>query len=222
MPREDGFAIADLDPSYFADAKLKRLWRELHDPARMAEAVVLHLSTILDSWATGDRVAVEDAAPMWLDVDPALRAALETCGLLGKDGKVPPKTWESWFTPAVIRRAARRKGGAKGGRGRHPEPPTDSSAIAQQPLSDSSVDAQLNPSTPSSPSVPSYPASNPSIPQRRNGKGPSFKGTNDREERENSRAERIAAIEAKLADPSLSPAIREAALAERSRLRAAA
>lgn len=219
MPREDGFAIADLDPAYFADAKLKRLWRELHDPDLMAKAVVLHLAAIFDSWGAGDRVAVEDSAPMWLDVDPQLRSALETCGLIGRDGKVPQKTWESWFTPAVQRRAARRKGGAKGGRGRGvvaiPEPVPDSSAIAQQLLSNSSAIAQLNPTIhPASPSSPSVITSTPSIPLTRNG-ARSSKGRNDQEEETTNY---ISRLRDKLAREDLSPAMRKLAVEELTRL----
>lgn len=115
MSRDDGFAVADIDTSYFDDAKMRDLWNLLRDPDRMARAVCLHKSTLLASWRAGTRVTVTQAAPLWLPVDEALLGALREAKLLDRFGKIPADSWQTWFGTAYNRREARRVSGRAGG-----------------------------------------------------------------------------------------------------------
>jgi hypothetical protein len=115
MSRDDGFAVADVDSSYFDDAKMRDLWNALGNPDRMARAICLHESTVLASWRAGCRVTVAQAVPLWLAVDPELVDALRKAKLLDRAGKVPAASWDDWFGAAYSRREARRESGRIGG-----------------------------------------------------------------------------------------------------------
>jgi hypothetical protein len=136
MSRDDGFARADIDSSYLDDAKMRALWRLLDDPDRMARAVLLHEATLLSSWRHGERVTVQESAPIWLPVDEALVAALVEVRLLDKSGRIAPASWKRWIGPAIERRDARRTAGAAGGRASGKRRSSIAEATVQQPSSD--------------------------------------------------------------------------------------
>lgn len=116
MPRDDGFAVADMDTGKHNDPKFKRLWKIVRDEALMNAAVALYEATQLESWAEGERVCADDAAPFWMvDAAPSL-TALREANLLDDEFKIPVHAWESWFRPAFDRREQRRESGRIGGK----------------------------------------------------------------------------------------------------------
>ena len=115
MSRDDGFTVADVDSSYFDDAKMRDLWHALGDADRMARAVCLHQSTLLASWRAGSRVTVAQAVPLWLAVDAELVTVLRAVKLLDRFGKIPSDSWQVWFGTAYKRREVRRVSGRAGG-----------------------------------------------------------------------------------------------------------
>ena len=104
MSRDDGFAVADLSTDLLDDPKVKALWRDLGDQGRMGHALTLYTATVLASWRAGARVTLADAAPVWLEIDGELVAALVRVKLLDRTGRVPLKSWKGWFGPAADRR----------------------------------------------------------------------------------------------------------------------
>ncbi|MFZ2226174.1 MAG: hypothetical protein WAV64_01930 [Candidatus Moraniibacteriota bacterium] len=113
MSREEGFAIGDLDTSYFEDAKLRDLWRRVRDEDAMARAVCIHLSTLLASWRHGEAVTVAQGAPLWLNDDADLIAHLQACHLLDDTQRVV--SFDEWYGAAHARRETRRTNGRAGG-----------------------------------------------------------------------------------------------------------
>lgn len=129
MSRDEGFAHADIDTGQLEDGKFRLLWRALNDASTMSIAVVAYHATVLASWAAGDRVSVDEAAPLWLVPGPGIVQALLEVGLLDSERRIPAHAWESWYRPAWDRREAKRAGGRRGGLAAHriPEPkPEDS------------------------------------------------------------------------------------------------
>jgi len=105
MSREDGFDVADVATGHLDDPKVKALWRSLApDQDRMSRALMLHVATLLASWRQGQRVTVTEAVPVWLDPDAELVAALVDARLLDRTGRIPPRSWRSWYGPAADRR----------------------------------------------------------------------------------------------------------------------
>lgn len=116
MARDEGFTVADMDPNYLDDTKVRHLWRILAPSvADMCEALVLHEATVLASWREGSRVKVNDAAPIWMGVRSELVAALILAKLLDHTERVPTRSWAAWFGPAQARREARIEAGRRGG-----------------------------------------------------------------------------------------------------------
>lgn len=144
MSREGGFPIADLDTGYLDDLKLRRLRRELPDVSAMNQAIVIHISVLLESWAAGDRISYVVAAPLWIDPDPAVITAMQAVGLLDAEGCIPVPAWEGWFTLAFERREKSRDRWRKANNARR-----RSSSVPSSPT------APLEPSAPLLPSVPS-------------------------------------------------------------------
>lgn len=137
MARDDGFKVADVASDLLDDVKVRKLWRCVgRDKAAMTEAVTIHVSVILGSWSAGRRVTVDEAAPVWLDVDPAQVTALVDCGLLDVDNMLPVAAWRKWYGPASERRDARRVAGRAGGLARAEQAFSNALATAEQPLSD--------------------------------------------------------------------------------------
>jgi hypothetical protein len=159
MSRDDGFTIADVDSSYFEDAKWREAWQTLRDPDQMAKAVCIHASTLLASWRQGERLTVRQSAPLWLLVDDALVALLQACGLLDDNARIPVASWDQWFGAAFTRREARRESGRIGGKAPGKHRPSEPQAT----LDDRSTDAE-----PVRPSVPSVPTDRPSDDARAN------------------------------------------------------
>lgn len=155
MSRGDGFPTADVDTHVLDDPKFRALWRALNDQAQMCEAFTAYQSVLLASWATGERVTIEESAPLWMQLDTGLVDALMRVGLLDDEHRIPGRAWVSWYLPAYERREARREsgrlGGRASGRGRRP---TDPQPPVEQRSSDVEPDRPdgTGPSLPSSPS----------------------------------------------------------------------
>lgn len=115
MSAAQGFAIANLNSSYFDDPKVKRLVHELQDPAKVALCLTLHQATVLESWRSGSRATATEAAPVWLPDVEALESQLRSVGMLDRNGRVPPSSWKHWFEPAAQRRENRVHSGRLGG-----------------------------------------------------------------------------------------------------------
>lgn len=116
MSRDDGFAIADVATGHFDDPKVRKLWRLLGDPDAMTRALVVHFAVLLGSWGEGRRVTVDEAVPVWLTVSDETLAALRSAGLIDRQGRLPRRSWDSWYGPAARRREAARAAGAEGNR----------------------------------------------------------------------------------------------------------
>lgn len=120
MSRDGGFERADIASGYFDDPKVRKLWRIVNDESTMTRAVAIHMAVVLGSWREGRRIAAVDAAPFWLDWTAARETldALRRAGLLDSQGRVPKRSWESWYGPAIARRHKARESGAEGARRR--------------------------------------------------------------------------------------------------------
>jgi hypothetical protein len=158
MSRDDGFAIADVDTSFFADPKVVALARRLRDPVQTAAHLALYQALVLGSWGAGVRITFDEAVPAWwLESPDAIRSNLAAVGLIDADGRIPRRAWTSWYLPAYTRREARRESGRLGGttsgtkRRKMPGEPS----VEQRPTH---AQPTLNPSVQSAPSVPSVPA----------------------------------------------------------------
>jgi hypothetical protein len=163
MSRDDGFAVADMDSAYFDDAKMRDLWQRLHDPDRMARAVVLHAATLLGSWRQGERITVGQASPLWMPHDDEIVEDLKAVRMLDRSGKIPSGPWNKWFGVAFKRREVRRETGRAGGL---------ASGKARSTDGEGTVQGELSPTEPVRPSVPPVPSSptGPSVPSPRTGK----------------------------------------------------
>ena len=104
MSRDDGFDVADVATGLYDDPKVKALWHELCDQGRMGHALTLYMATVLASWRHGCRVTLDTAAPVWMEPDSSLVAALQAVKLLDKTRKVPIRAWNGWFGVAESRR----------------------------------------------------------------------------------------------------------------------
>lgn len=117
MNREDGFPIADVDVGLFHDQKVLALSRRLRDERQTATHIALYLNLVLESWAAGDRVQLDEALPAWwVDSPDEIRGELQAVGLIDDESRLPDDAWTSWFVPAWDRREKRRQSGAEGGR----------------------------------------------------------------------------------------------------------
>jgi hypothetical protein len=136
MSRDDGFDVADVATGHLDDPKVKALWRALApDQDRMSRALLLHFATLLASWRQGSRVTVDEAVPVWLAPDDSLVEALADAKLLDKTGRIPVRSWKSWYGPASGRRETlrvkwrraneRRSASVRGGTAAVPPPPSD-------------------------------------------------------------------------------------------------
>lgn len=141
MSRGDGWSTADISTRYFLDPKLRRLWRALDEPTLMADAVVAHLALVLASWAEGERVTLDEATPDWLTLSPAITIGLRRAGLVDRGGRLPKRSWDSWYAPAEARRAVRRELGRRGGLAKasralaQPEPSSSKRSTRTVPIS---------------------------------------------------------------------------------------
>lgn len=115
MSRDAGFAHADVDVNLLDDPKVKRLLRLVDDEGTRARAIVVYQAVVLSSWGEGQRVAAEDAAPVWITGLEDLVALLARVGLLDADGRVVEHAFEGWFRPALERRRKRSEAGRLGG-----------------------------------------------------------------------------------------------------------
>lgn len=117
MNREDGFPIADIDVGLLHDQKILALARRLRDEQQTAATITLYLGLLLESWAAGDRLALDDCLPgWWLGPVEEVRDHLNAVGLIDDEYRIPVDPWTSWFVPAYDRREKRRQSGAEGGR----------------------------------------------------------------------------------------------------------
>ena len=153
MSRDDGFPIADVDVRLLDDGKVRLLWRRLQDPVLMCQAMTIYLAALLASWGAGERVAVTEAAPIWLEPATAVLDALAAVGLLDAEECIPDRVWQGWYGPAHERREAKRAGGRVGGLKAH--------GIIAQPNPEHSLgnpQAEPDPTVPYRPTRPAVPA----------------------------------------------------------------
>jgi len=115
VSRGDGFQTADLDVGLFNDPKIRAVVRTTLDEGLTVRAVLAFVAVVLSSWERGERVSLEDAAPLWLTSLDGLQGPLEAVGLLDADGRLPDHSWQRWFGPAQARRAKRKAAGSLGG-----------------------------------------------------------------------------------------------------------
>jgi hypothetical protein len=135
MSRDDGFTVADVATGLLDDPKVRALWRELRDQGRMGHALALHMATLLASWRQGCRVRVDEAAPVWMECDAELIAALVKVRLLDRSGRLPSRSWDGWFGPAFARREVRRESGRLGGKVSRKPPVSNAEASVKRRLS---------------------------------------------------------------------------------------
>lgn len=156
-PREAGFRSADIASDLFGDPKVKRLGREY--PHLFAEAMVVYLAVLLDSWRSGSRVTADDSWPLQLPAEhhDEILAALSTVGLIDRKNLIPSKAWASWFGPAQDRKQQRIDAGRLGGRQRVANERKRRSSASQAAL-EAEPEPSLSPAQPD----PSYPF--PSVP----------------------------------------------------------
>ncbi len=107
MSRDGGFAAADLDTSLESDPKMRRL-RRIVGPELAAVAMLAYVLVVLASWREGRRLALEEAAPDWLEVPPGVGPGLYEAGLLDSEGRVPANAWRGWYGAAAERRGTQR------------------------------------------------------------------------------------------------------------------
>jgi hypothetical protein len=150
--RDEGFPHADIDTGIFDDPKVRALARSSRDEGLVARAILAYIATFTASWRAGDRVTLEDAAPLWLSDVVDLGERLRDVRLLDDTNCVPEHAWEAWFRPAWERREKRRASGAEGGR------------RSWDKRRRSNAEATLNQSHPSHPSNGAHP-SNTHIPE---------------------------------------------------------
>ena len=113
MSREDGFPIADVDVSMLEDAKVRQLVRVIGDEAMTARCLIGYTAVVLASWRAGERVTLDEAAPLWLT---GLEDLAE--GLRGVDCSTTRAAYRRRRGPDVgarDRREERREAGRKGG-----------------------------------------------------------------------------------------------------------
>lgn len=117
MNREDGFPIADLDVGLFHDQKVVALARQLRDERGTAVAVAVYVNLVLESWAAGDRLMLDETLPAWwFEPVDDIRAQLYAVALIDDESRIPTDAWTSWYVPAFNRREKRRQSGAEGGK----------------------------------------------------------------------------------------------------------
>jgi hypothetical protein len=120
-----------------------------------------YLALLGESWAGTDRVSLRDAwvpsLPVTLD---AAQAALTEVGLLDKTGKVPTKSWDEWFGPAMARIDSFSERGRKGAerrwgkRDKHPSSHSPSNGTAMAQPSASNAQAMHHANHASQPTTP--------------------------------------------------------------------
>lgn len=119
MSRGDGFPIADVDVGILDDPKVRALVRVTRDEATITRCLTAYWAVLMASWGRGERVALEDATPLWITGIEDLKERLVTVGLLDTEGRIPERSWAGWFGPAHDRRQHYRELGSKGGRASH-------------------------------------------------------------------------------------------------------
>jgi hypothetical protein len=123
MSRDSGFPRADVDVRILDDPKFRAIIRSTRDDSVIARCVTAYLAILTASWARGERVSLEDAAPLWVTGLDDLGDRLSNIGLLDAEHRIPEHTWASWYEPARARRERLREGGRKGGLAhRDPDP----------------------------------------------------------------------------------------------------
>lgn len=115
MSRGAGFENADIDVGILDDPKFRAFARSTRDEGILARGVVAHLAVTTSSWGAGERLTLEEAAPLWLTGLEDLAERLVAVGLLDTEHRIPEKAWQSWYAPAAQRRDDRRFEGLVGG-----------------------------------------------------------------------------------------------------------
>ena len=86
---------------------MRRL-RRIVGPELAAVAMLAYVLVVLASWREGRRLALEEAAPDWLEVPPGVGPGLYEAGLLDSEGRVPANAWRGWYGAAAERRGTQR------------------------------------------------------------------------------------------------------------------
>jgi hypothetical protein len=115
VSRGAGFENADIDVGILDDPKFRAFARSTRDEGILARGVVAYLAVTTSSWGAGERVTLEQSAPLWLTGLDDLAERLVAVGLLDAEHRIPEKAWQSWYGPAVQRRDDRRFEGLVGG-----------------------------------------------------------------------------------------------------------
>lgn len=135
MSRDDGFRNADLDVGFFDDPKVRALVRATRDEGLIARCLIAYLSTMVASWGKGQRVVLEDAAPLWLTGLEDIAARLVGVGLLDDDRLILEHSWDGWFGPAVERSIELKRKSIYGGLVSRGMSPHDANAEVERRLS---------------------------------------------------------------------------------------
>ena len=151
MSRDAGFRTVDLDTGFLDDPKVRALVRATRDEGLVSRCIVAQVAVLAASWDRGERLTLEDAAPLWLTDLDKLAEQLVRAGLLDNDQRIPEQAWTSWYVPAWSRMQGtrerwRRNAAAARDRAREDRPDSQRGPSADSPRS-----LALRPSSPSSP-----------------------------------------------------------------------
>ncbi|MFH0917015.1 MAG: hypothetical protein V1912_11315 [bacterium] len=107
----DGFRVMDIDIGWAYHRKMRRLQRLYPDQWPMY--AVAYWALLADAWRASSReVTFEES---WCPAIPSTieeaQVALERCGFIDSEGRIPPASWEDWFMPAADRVEAKRARG---------------------------------------------------------------------------------------------------------------
>ena len=80
-----------LDVGILDDPKVRQLVRLTRDEAVVARCLIAYVSTVASSWDRGERVSLEDSAPLWLTALDDLGDRLAVVGLLDEERRIPER-----------------------------------------------------------------------------------------------------------------------------------
>ena len=109
----------DVDVSFLSHKKIRRL--QMRAPTAWPLYTIAWLALLGDSWKCKDRVPLIDAwQPVFggQEIYEEAKAALAEVGLIDKQEKIPPDSWDEWVGPALARIQHRSAMGRVGARAR--------------------------------------------------------------------------------------------------------
>ena len=157
MSRDEGFRNADVAVAMLDDPKFRTLARSTRDECVLARCVTAYVAVVLASWGAGERVTLEDAAPLWLAELEDLGARLAAVELLDADGRIPTDAWSNWYLPAEERQEKSRERWRRANRSRGRSAETSEGPRGDRAETSTPVPSEPNPVRPLRPirSVPS-------------------------------------------------------------------